>query len=102
MNIHTLEWDQEILDFAGLKESRLAPIYDLEHTARLGDEAAREMGLKPGTPVVLPGPDGALNQVGAGALDRGYDHVGGNKRAIRLATGIPLCPGSLLHGVIML
>ena len=93
MNIHTLEWDQEILDFAGLKESRLAPIYDLEHTARLGDEAAREMGLKPGTPVVLPGPDGALNQVGAGALDEGVMTMSvGTSGAIRLATGIPLLP----------
>ncbi len=93
MNIHTLEWDQEILDFAGIKKSQLAPIYDLEHTAPLGDEAAGELGLKPGTPVALPGPDGALNQVGAGALKEGIMTMSvGTSGAIRLASKVPLLP----------
>jgi gluconokinase len=93
MNIHTLEWDQEILDFAGLKKSQLSPIYDFEHTAPLREEAARELGLKPGTPVVLPGPDGALNQVGAGALGEGVMTMSvGTSGAIRLASEVPLLP----------
>ena len=102
MNIHTLEWDQEILDFAGVKKSQLAPIFDLEYTAPLNDEAAKELGLKPGTPVVLPGPDGALNQVGAGAMEEGIMTMSvGTSGAIRLQAESQFYPGSLPPGAIM-
>jgi gluconokinase len=93
MNIGSLEWDQEILDFAGIKEEQLSPLYELGYTAPLKSEVARELGLKTGTPVAIPGPDGALNQVGAGALGKGLMTMSvGTSGALRIASQTPVLP----------
>lgn len=93
MNIHTLEWDEEILDFVGLKVSQLAPLYELDHTAPLSQEAASQLGLKAGIPVTLPGPDGALNQVGAGAMGPGIMTMSvGTSGALRVTSPVPVLP----------
>lgn len=93
MNIHTLEWDGEILDFAGIKISQLAPLYEMEETVPLSCEAASELGIKSGTPVTLAGPDGALNQIGAGALGKGIMTMSvGTSGALRVASDIPVLP----------
>jgi len=67
-NIHDLSWDQEILDFAGLSANQLSPLKKLNYQAGLTKKAAQKLGLKPGLPVLIPGPDGALNQIAAGGL----------------------------------
>ena len=71
LNIHTLDWDEHILEFAGLAAEQLAPLQDPEYTAPLGAEAAEALNVREGIPVVITGPDGALNQVGAGAMGEG-------------------------------
>jgi len=68
LNIHNLNWDQEILDFAGISPEQLSPLKELNYRAALTKKAAQKLGLKSGLPVLIPGPDGALNQIAAGGL----------------------------------
>lgn len=71
MNIHTLDWDEEILEFAGLSREQLAPLHEYDYYGYLQEEAADILALPSGIPVVITGSDGALNQVGSGALKEG-------------------------------
>lgn len=93
LNIHTLDWDEHILEFAGLAAEQLAPLQDPEYTAPLGAEAAEALNVREGIPVVITGPDGALNQVGAGAMGEGVMTMSvGTSGAIRMATDNPILP----------
>lgn len=93
MNIHTLDWDEEILEFAGLSIDQLAPLRESDYSAPLNGEAAGFLGVKAGIPVVITGPDGALNQVGAGAMGDGIMTMSvGTSGAIRIATDEPIIP----------
>jgi gluconokinase len=68
LNIHTLDWDEEILEFASIKREQLSPLKDPTYAAPLKNDIAKELNLTSGIPVVIGGPDGALNQIGAGAV----------------------------------
>ncbi len=93
MNIHTLDWDEEILKFAGISKDQLAPLYESDYNAPLKTEVAEFLGIKSGIPVVITGPDGALNQVGAGAMGEGVMTMSvGTSGAIRMATDNPILP----------
>jgi len=70
-NIHTLEWDEDILKFAGISPSMLCELKEATYFAPLKDSMAELLGIKSGIPVIIGGSDGALNQIGAGALKRG-------------------------------
>ena len=67
-NIHTLDWDDDILSFAGIKRSMLCELYEPIFSAPLKG-SVEYLGLK-GLPVIIGGADGALNQIGAGALKK--------------------------------
>ena len=57
------------------------------------EEAAREMDLASGIPVVIGGSDGALNQIGAGAMEEGIMTLSvGTSGALRLASKVPVIP----------
>ncbi len=93
MNIHTLEWDEEILEFAGVSPDQMAPLSEPEYVAPLTIEAAEYLNVKPHIPVVITGPDGALNQIGAGALGDGIMTMSvGTSGAIRMSTDNPIIP----------
>lgn len=93
MNIHTLDWDNEILEFADLSPDQLAPLREPEFSAPLKDEAAGFLNVKAGIPVIITGADGALNQVGAGAMEDGIMTMSvGTSGAIRMATSHPIIP----------
>jgi len=93
MNIHTLDWDDEILKMASIEREQLAYLYEPDHWAPLGEKAARELGLEPGIPVIVTGPDGALNQIGSGALGKGIMTLSvGTSGALRIAYDEPLLP----------
>lgn len=73
-------WSPEILAAAGL-ESRLFPEIVPATTVAggLSAQAAAEVGLRPGTPVVLGGGDGPLAALGAGRIapeDGAYTYLG--------------------------
>jgi len=92
-NIHTLEWDEDILKFAGINTSMLCELKEATYSAPLKGDMARHLGLKSGIPVIIGGADGALNQIGAGALKKGIMTLSvGTSGAIRLAYDQPVLP----------
>ncbi len=69
-DIHTRQWDTEWVKSLGLPLEWLPPILEPDRIAGwVTEEAARETGLKHGTPVVVGGADMACSQIGSGALE---------------------------------
>ncbi|MGI6169545.1 MAG: gluconokinase [Christensenellales bacterium] len=93
LNIHSLAWDEEMLELAGIGEGQLPPVRPHTYTAPLCALAARELGLSPGIPVAVGNADGALNQVGAGAMREGVMTLSvGTSGALRMAVEAPVIP----------
>lgn len=92
-NIHTLEWDRKVLDFCGLSRDQLSMLEEYDYCGSLIKAAADKLGLPEGIPVVIPGADGALNQIGEGALRSGVMTMSvGTSSAIRLSVPEPVLP----------
>ncbi|PSL48532.1 gluconate kinase (FGGY family) [Salsuginibacillus halophilus] len=90
-NMQTLQWDELALETAGIKAEQLArpvpPTYTLGpwHT-----KAAERTGLPVETPVAAGGADGALANIGIGALQPGETAVTiGTSGAVRQLTNTP-------------
>jgi gluconokinase len=95
LNIHTLDWDEEVLEFAGIRREQLAPLKEPTFAAPLQAAAAQELGLSPGIPVIIGGADGALNQIGDGAVKEGIMTLSvGTSGAIRLVSDKVILPAS--------
>ncbi|HHW04211.1 MAG TPA: gluconokinase [Thermoanaerobacterales bacterium] len=93
LSIHKLTWDEDLLDFAGISEEQLPALKDPFYAAPLKEEAAEELGLPPGIPVVIGGADGAMNQIGDGAVRNGFMTFSvGTSGAVRMVTEKPLLP----------
>lgn len=92
-NIHTLSWDEEVLDVCGIAENQLSPLKEYDDCGKLCKAAADALGLREGIPVIIPGADGALNQIGEGALRGGILTMSvGTSSAIRLPSDVPVLP----------
>jgi xylulokinase len=82
MSVYHLErgvWSDEILDALGLDAGQLPEIHNsTDVIGELTRQAADELGLSPGTPVVIGGGDGASAAVGAGSVVEGpaYNYIG--------------------------
>lgn len=82
MNLYDLEggaWSDEILDAVQLDAGLLPEIHNsTDVVGELTRQAAYELGLNPGIPVVIGGGDGASAAVGAGAVEEGpaYNYIG--------------------------
>jgi gluconokinase len=91
LNLHTLQWDQEALRLAGVDEAMLPKLVESEYTAPLSREAASILGIAQGTPVLITGADGCMNQIAAGAFG---DHIMtlsvGTSAALRISTDRPV------------
>jgi len=93
MNIHSLDWDDEILEFAGIERGRLGDLVEAFHTAPLLPSIAKEVGLPPGLPVTCGSADGATNQVGIGGVSEGIMSMSvGTSGALRVAHPEPKIP----------
>ncbi|MFW5999623.1 MAG: gluconokinase [Halanaerobiaceae bacterium] len=93
LNIYSLDWDDDILDFSRLNRGQLAPLRELDYRAPLKKSVAKKLGLNSGVPVMIPGPDGAFNQIGSGALSGGIMTLSvGTSGALRMAVREPLLP----------
>ncbi len=91
-NIHTLDWDGEVLAFAGIDPALLPELCEPDDAFAMLPEAAAALGIK-SVPVALGGGDGALNQVGSGAMGQGIMTFSvGTSGALRLAADGPLLP----------
>jgi len=93
LNIHTKKYYTDILDQIGITEDQLCRLVTYKETVPLSKEGAELLGLQPGIPVMPPCGDGALNQVGVGALKEGVMTFSvGTSAALRLTTHKPLIP----------
>lgn len=94
MNINSLDWDDEILEFAGIKREQLGELVEAFHTAPLLSSVAKEVGLPEGLPVTVGCADGAMNQVGIGGVAEGIMSMSvGTSGALRVAHKVPKLPG---------
>jgi xylulokinase len=78
-DINTREWSNAILDAAEIDRAKLPDA--VESTAVIGsiiDQAAKETGLRIGTPVVAGAGDGGCATVGTGCVEEGitYNYLG--------------------------
>lgn len=82
MSLYDLEggtWSAEILEAIELDEDVLPTIHaSTDVVGEVTRQAAEELGLRPGTPVVIGGGDGPCATVGAGAVREGpaYNYIG--------------------------
>jgi len=91
LNTHTLDWDEQVLSMLDIKRQQLPELCSYEPSGVLLEEAAEALGIRAGVPVVAAHPDGALNQVGAGALVPGIMTLSvGTSAAIRMAFNKPV------------
>lgn len=69
-------WCKPVCDMVGVKMEHLAPIKkSTEKVGEVTEEAAKELGLAPGTAVYGGGGDASLIGVGAGATEVGDTHI---------------------------
>ena len=98
LNIHTLDWDEDVLAFTGLKADQFSPLVEAFHTAPLKAEVARQVGLPSGIPVTVGCADGAMNQLAIGGLDAKAMSMSvgtsGALRAVHLEPRIPKEPST--------
>lgn len=93
LNIHTLTWDEKVMELLGITSHQLPPLIDHTQIRPLSQKGAQALGIKAGTPVVPAHPDGALNQVGAGALRPSIMTLSiGTSGAMRLTVENPVLP----------
>jgi len=92
LNIHKLEWDERVLEIAGIDGDKLPTLHDeTEIVGELSGELASKTGLKKGTPIVLGASDGALSNVGLGAVERGIAAINvGSSGALRVLSEKPI------------
>lgn len=92
-NIHSLDWDGELLDLAGLHRDQLGQLREVFHWRGLKASIAQEVGLKHGLPVTVGGADGAMHHVASGGTHGGIMSFSvGTSGAMRLAVDAPWIP----------
>ncbi len=92
-NIHTLDWDRDLLAMVNLEPSQFSPLREAPHWAGLKGSIAKEVGLPAGLPVTVGFSDGAMNQVGIGGDRAGIMSFSvGTSAAIRMVSPEPLIP----------
>ena len=93
LNIHTRDWDKQSLELVGITSDQLCRLTNYREMFPLTAEGAALLNLPEGTPVLPNYPDGALNQVGAGALNPGVMTFSvGTSGALRLSVTRPVLP----------
>lgn len=78
-DFHQMRWSDDLCHAAGIDRAKLPEVRSAgSHLGGLKPEAARALGLLPGTPVLLGFGDGASAALGAGAWGSGtcYNYVG--------------------------
>lgn len=82
MNIHTLKWDKDILDYIGINEEQLPRLVDTNQTF-----SALNYSFK----VVVGASDGCLVNIGVGALSKGQTTLTlGTSGAVRMTVNEPV------------
>nr|WP_277998742.1 gluconokinase [Moorella sulfitireducens] len=91
-NIHTLRWDEQCLELAGIGREKLSEVVSVTAIAgRLDGEKADRLGVPDGLPVVIGAADGVLSNLGSGARAPGQMvAMVGTSGAIRVIADRPL------------
>lgn len=93
LNIQNKKYDKKRLEEIGILEDQLCEVVTYKDAAPLTEEAANILGVKAGIPVIPVSADGALNQVGVGALEEGIMTFSvGTSAAIRVSVSKPVIP----------
>lgn len=89
-NAHKMDWDEEILNYAGITREQLPPVVSTTYQSKLTDSAAQRLNLPENLPVVIGATDGVLVNVGIGAIEDGQlSATIGTSGAIRMLTKTP-------------
>jgi gluconokinase len=95
LNIHTLDYDDFVLDLLGIQKSQLGRLVGYREFAPLTSEGAAALGIAAGIPVVPAHPDGGLNQAVSTASQSGHMTLSlGTSGAMRLDADRPVLPQS--------
>lgn len=71
-NVHSLTWDEEILNRVGIRADQLSEIVSTTKVFEgLKEEVLTKLGLDPKVKVVIGAGDGVLSSLGAGAIEPG-------------------------------
>lgn len=90
-NEEHMDWDEEILAYAGLRREHMPLVVSTTYQAELTREAAERMNLPVGLPVVIGATDGVLVNVGIGAVRPGQlSATIGTSGALRMLTQKPM------------
>lgn len=91
-NIHTLTWESEALEIAGISPEKLSePVPTTYKIEGLKEEYAKEMNLLQSTPFVVGAGDGVLSNLGVNAIQPGVVAVSiGTSGAIRAVVDKPM------------
>ena len=91
-NLKQLSWDQEAIAVAGIHSEQLSELVPTTYVLRgMKPEYAQAMGLAADTPVVIGANDGALANLGVGAIAPGQLAITiGTSGAIRAVVDAPL------------
>ena len=93
LNLKSGDWEQDALAIAGITSEYMPELTEMDTTFPLIDKAAKELGLPSGIPVAIGGADGALNQIGSGALgSKQMTFSVGTSAALRITTSQLLLP----------
>jgi gluconokinase len=71
LNLTSLDWDPLALDVAGIAPDRLAGLVPATERLELRADAAAQLRLDPGTPVIIGAADGPSANLGVGAIAPG-------------------------------
>ncbi|MCR4427076.1 MAG: gluconokinase [Firmicutes bacterium] len=91
-NIYTMDWDDDLLGYAGIDRDMLPQVTDVfEQVSPLLPEAASATGLFSDTPVIIGAADGMLSNIGAGAVEPGQmSFMIGTSGALRVFSQAPV------------
>jgi len=92
LNINSVKWDERVLEAVGISEDHLPELVEGDRVfERLPAHAAAQLGLEEGVPVALGASDGALSNVGLGAVREGVCAVNlGSSGAVRVVSRQPI------------
>jgi gluconokinase len=91
LNIHTLQWDEAILNYAGIRRSQFSAVADAHHKEYLLPASAyyNDARLKAThqSTFIIGGSDGALANLGSGAVNKNAMAISiGTSSAVRMVT----------------
>lgn len=90
LDMEARSWNPEAIELTGVRPDQLPPILDTTATLPLSPEAADQVGLPAGLPVVVGAGDGPLGNLGTGAMEPGKAGLSiGTSGAVRMVVRAP-------------